>query len=264
LDHNKRLMQMDWNDRARSNPFHYICSERKNWDSESFFQSGEADYNQLVKPVLTKLGFNPEGKSMLEVGCGVGRITRCFARHFATVLASDISEEMLQRGRELHRGIENVVWMHGDGTTLKDVPSDSVDFVFSFLVLQHIPSKELQMGYLSEMLRVLKPGGVYCFQFNSLAGPTMNWKGRLIWGLIDMLVNSADDSWRRAIAKRLAAALGLDDLAAGRTWRGAAMDPREVSGAVQRAGGMAPQVTGLATPRTWCYGRKGNASARSE
>ena len=262
MDENKHFMQIDWNERARDNAFHYICSDRKDWDPESFFQSGEADYNALVNPVLVNLGFEPEGKSMLEVGCGVGRITRTFARHFAKVLALDISEEMLQRGRELHRDYENIVWLHGDGTAFRDVPSDSVDFVFSFLVLQHVPSKVLQLGYVGEMLRVLRPGGVYCFQFNSSPTPSMNWKGRLIWGLMDRLAHSPDHSWMRAVAKRLAAALGLDGLAAGRTWRGAVIDPREVSDTVLRSGGMAPQVTGAATIHTWCCGRKGDAHAR--
>ncbi|HEV2382714.1 MAG TPA: class I SAM-dependent methyltransferase [Terriglobia bacterium] len=249
-------MRVDWNERARDNAFHYICSERKDWDPASFFDSGEDDYARLVSPLLVKLNFTTEGKSMLEVGCGVGRVTRSFARRFGAVTALDISEEMLGQARQLNGDIHNIVWIHGDGMSLKGVPSESVDLVFSYLVLQHVPNKAVALGYVAEMLRVLRPAGVYCFQFNGAANPSMNWKGRLIWNLIDRLADSPQDSWMKGGAKRLAAILGLDGLAAGHTWRGAALDPGDIVEAVRRSGGLEPYITGRATSRTWCYGHK--------
>jgi len=263
IDEEARMMETDWNERARRNPFHYICCERTDWDPESFFQSGEDDYARLVAPVLSSLGFAPEGKSVLEVGCGVGRVTRSLARRFATVLALDVSEEMLRRGRELHQDFRNIVWVHGNGKTFQDVPSNSMDFVFSYLVLQHLPNKDLVLAYIHEMLRVLKPGGVYCFQFNGSADPSMNWRGRFVWSLIDKLLDSGQGSWERAAGRALAAALGLDGLAGGRTWRVAAVTPHDVLEEVRQSGGIEPHVTGWATPRTWCSGRKGDALARS-
>jgi SAM-dependent methyltransferase len=249
-------MQRDWDERARDNVFHYICSERGGWDRESFFQSGEEDYAQLVAPVLCKLGFAPAGKSMLEVGCGVGRVTRSFARRFTTVLALDISEEMLRRGRELNKDFANIVWVWGNGGTLEVVPSDSMDFVFSYLVLQHLPAKELVLSYVREMLRVLKPGGAYCFQFNGCLRPTMNWKGRLVWGLIDRSMEPHRGVLTRAAGRGLVSALSLDGLAAGKSWRGAAVPARQVLETVWQAGAAVHGVTGWGDPRTWCHGKK--------
>ena len=264
MNQNKDLMRTDWNERARSNAFHYICSERKDWDIESFFQSGEADYSQLVAPVLMRLGFDPEGKSMLEVGCGVGRITRSFARRFTTVLALDVSEEMLQRGRELLQDFENIVWVRGDGATFEGVSSNSTDFVFSYLVLQHLPNKELVLSYVREMLRVLRPGGVYCFQFNGCPYPSMNWKGRLVWGLIDRWVEPHRGPWARAGARRLASALTLDGLAAGKTWRGAVVHAREILETLWQSGAAVHGMTGWEAPRNWTYGRKCEASTQAQ
>jgi SAM-dependent methyltransferase len=249
-------MQRDWNERARRNAFHYICSERADWDPESFFQSGEQDYAELVAPVLLKLGFEPKGSSMLEVGCGVGRVTRSFAERFASVLALDVSEEMLERGKELNQGHPNITWLHGDGKTFVAVPSQSVDFVFSYLVLQHLPSTDLVLGYVREMLRVLKSGGVYLFQFNGCFAQTMNWKGRFIWALIDHSVNPKRGAWARATGRRLASALRLDGLAAGTTWRGPAVPARQVMEAVWQSGAAVYGVNGWEEPRAWCYGRK--------
>jgi SAM-dependent methyltransferase len=252
-------IEQDWDERARNNALHYICSDRQDWDLESFFRSGEEDYQQLVVPRLSSLGFEPPGKTMLEVGCGVGRVTRSFARRFATVYALDVSDEMLRRGRDLHPDYDNIIWLHGDGTCFAELADDSVDFVFSYLTLQHMPSTSLALGYVREALRVLKPSGVYCFQFNSLVSSTMNWKGRLIWGVIDRLREPVWSLSLDPVGRGLASLLSLDPLAAGRTWHGAVLPPHTALQAVRESGGTVRGVTGWGTARTWCYGYKTGA-----
>jgi len=255
-------IDLDWDERARSNALHYIRSDRRDWDLESFFKSGEEDYQQLVVPRLSALGFEPQGKTMLEVGCGVGRVTRSFAGRFARVYALDVSDEMLRRGRDLHADYENIVWLRGDGTRFPQLADDSVDFVFSYLTLQHMPSTDLAVAYVREILRVLKPSGVYCFQFNSFVGPTMNWKGRLIWGIIDRLREPVWSLNLDPVGRGLASLFRLDPLAAGRTWHGAVLPPHEALEAVWESGGAVRGVTGWGSPLTWCYGYKKGVQTR--
>ena len=50
------LMRQDWDERARKDAFHYIASWRKDWTPESFFQSGEEDYQRLVAPGFRTAG----------------------------------------------------------------------------------------------------------------------------------------------------------------------------------------------------------------
>lgn len=254
--HETDIIQQDWDDRARKNALHYICSERNDWDTESFFESGEADYDRLVAPFLANIGFVPKGKSVLEIGCGVGRVTRSFARRFSSVTALDVSTEMLDRGRELNKEFVNIQWTKGDGKTFANVQSNSIDFVFSYLVLQHIPSKDLVLANVREMMRVLKPGGAYCFQFNSCEYPTMNRKGRIFWHFIDRTVGAGRKTWVKTSGRRIAAAVGLDGLAAGKTWRGAILNPRDVLETVWESGGVAHGVRSWGEPRTWCFGTK--------
>src|SRR5215469_15035423 len=52
-------MRSDWNERARKDAFLYIASWNNNWDSASFFASGEKDYQNLVAPVLQRLSLDP-------------------------------------------------------------------------------------------------------------------------------------------------------------------------------------------------------------
>ena len=245
-------MRRDWDERARKDAFHYIASWRDDWDVESFFASGEQDYRQFVEPVLQQMGFEPKGKAVLEVGCGAGRMTRSFARRFESVCAFDVSPEMQKQAQGHLQDFPNVSWALGDGTTLSPVESQSVDFVFSYLVLQHLPTELLVVGFVREMLRVLRPSGTFLFQFNSATRPTMNWRGRLMWGAVDAF-------WAlgmRRASQSVASLFRLDAEIAGRSWRGASVEPSKVVEAVRAAGGSLARLEGEETSMTWCWGTR--------
>lgn len=252
----RQMMRNDWEERARKDAFSYIASWQRKWDPEQFLQSGEADYATFVEPVLAALHFDPCGKTMLEVGCGVGRMTRSFARRFGHVCGLDISPEMLRQACALHEGITNIDWLLGDGVGLSMIRSDSQDFVFSYIVLHHLPTEDLALDYICEMLRVLKPGGVFLFHFVSQTAPTMNWRGRLVWGVIDRLHEPVFGIRLQKASDCLASVLGLDRLAAGKTWRGAVLDVRVVLETAWKNGGAVQGITGWGTTMTWCYGHK--------
>jgi SAM-dependent methyltransferase len=245
-------MRQEWNERARKDAFYYVATWRQDWTVETFLESGEEEYLKLVQPVLEERHFVPEGGSMLELGCGAGRMTASFARRFAWVYALDISEAMQNLAKQHLARFSNIHWVLGDGTNLSAIPSESVDFVFSYLVLQHLPAEDLAMAYVREMLRVLKQGGMLLFQFNGATHPTMNWKGRLAWGTVDTLWVLNLKQISRAAARRL----GFDPETVGKNWRGARLDADKVVQAVRACGGSSVLVTGRGTPMTWCRGLK--------
>src|SRR6266481_3829263 len=247
-----KIMSRDWDARARKNAFHYIASWRKEWDPESFIASGEEDFERLVVPVLARCGLPAVGNCMLELGCGAGRMTSSFAKRFELVYALDLSQEMLSRGRQMHSAQKNILWLRSNGVDLSSVASDSIDFVFSYLVLQHLPKEELVLQYLREMLRVLRPGGAFLFQFNGGLEPTMNWRGRLSWGITDAL-------WavRLGVLSRTAAtAFGLDPALVGKSWRGASIAAGSVTECVNLSSGVVREINGENTPMAWCCGRR--------
>lgn len=247
-----QLMRQDWDERACKDAFHYIASWRKDWTPESFFESGEEDYQRLVAPVIDRCGWETQGKAMLELGCGAGRMTRSFAAHFSRVYAFDISTEMLGHAKALFPEASNVDWILGNGTDLAGLGDESVDFAFSYIVLQHMPEPSFAARYIREMLRVLKPGGLFLFQFNSLPKMTMNWKGRLAWKLVDF-------PWGlgfRQASRGIASMLGLPPDIAGKSWRGASLKAKMVRETVEGAGAAVKEMTGEETPMTWCYGLK--------
>lgn len=252
-------MRREWDARAGKNAFYYIASWRNDWDVTGFLKSGEEDYQQLVAPVLYRFGLSPEGKSMLELGCGAGRMTHSFAGHFGNVLAFDVSEQMLGRARVLLKEIPNVSFVLGDGVDLGAAADESVDFAFSYLVLQHLPAENLVLSYVREILRVLRPGGLCLFQFNGMKRPTMNWKGQFAWGVIDAL-------WSlrlRRVSRALARLLGFDPEMGGKTWHGTAVESSRVVEAVRAAGGRVLEVCGEDSARVWCCARKTEISSGS-
>jgi len=79
--------------------------------------------------------------------------------YFATVIGIDVSETMLRKGSE-SCPVE-AEWVHGDGVSLKGVADNSVDYVLTFEVFQHIASEEVLVAYFDEMSRVLRPGCIF-------------------------------------------------------------------------------------------------------
>ena len=246
------LMRQDWDERARRNAFHYIASWQEEWDLDAFLASGEYDYDTLVAPVLDRCGIPKSGECMLELGCGAGRMTRNFASRYRRVLAVDLSAEMLSRARKIHSSLENISWLRVGGADLACLASGSVDFVFSYLVLQHLPTRALAEQYIQEMLRVLRSGGGFMFQFNGSTAPTMNLRGRIAWRLVDALWSAR----LRSASRVVAAMLGLDPAAAGKSWRGAAIESSLVLHVVHDASGIVLETSGQGTPMTWCCGVK--------
>lgn len=98
-----------------------------------------------IKGVLEKCGI-AEGKKVLEVGASVGNNHQCHPNY----LGIEYSSVAVEQGKKRFGETLNVV--QGDATEL-DLESNSVDFLFTFATLEHIPEIEKA---LSEIERVLK------------------------------------------------------------------------------------------------------------
>lgn len=159
-------MERYWDDRAQEDPFHYVDNRETLGapNQESFWAAGEQVINQLCQD----LGISFQGdEKVIEIGCGIGRLTRAIAQRAASVEALDVSDVMLAHARSYNPELTNVRWVHGDGTSLSPLPDASFDGCISFVVFQHLPDPELTYGYIREMGRVLRPGGWAAFQLSN-------------------------------------------------------------------------------------------------
>src|SRR4051812_18618871 len=92
-----------WDARAREDAFYFV-DDRLTYrapQQERFWAGGEEALDALLAAVDAP-PIEPS-QTVLDLGCGVGRLTRPLAARAKRVVAVDVSYEMLCRGRELNR-----------------------------------------------------------------------------------------------------------------------------------------------------------------
>lgn len=173
-------MREDWNRRAREDAYYYVAFGRRGQDEEEFFASGLDPAQGLARELKRLPPCNPRARRALEIGCGLGRLMRHLAGEFGEIHGVDVSDEIVRMAREKLARIPHAHVHRTGGADLAAFADDSFDFVYSYAVFQHIPSREVIFAYLSEARRVLKSGGVLRFQVNGLPDmpPTIDtWCG---------------------------------------------------------------------------------------
>jgi len=187
-------MRRNWERRARENARHYVVTGQDRWNDEEFYRSGMVTLEEEVLNDLTNIcqGQDPRRMRVLEIGCGAGRVTRVFAGYFGEVHAVDISREMVRQARLAVSGFPGAHVYRNNGKDLSAVRSTwrsrfglgeplRMDFAFSFMVFQHIPSRPIIESYVREVHRLLRPGGLFKFQVQGCpeveADPDHSWVG---------------------------------------------------------------------------------------
>lgn len=221
-------MEKDWDMRAREDAMHSIITRERLWNEEEFFEKGARQAYHLCSEFFQSKGFQPSGKRMLDIGCGIGRLERGFAQMFGEVWGIDVSGEMVSQAIELNQPFEKIKFVKGNGRDLSSFTDEFFDFVFSHITFQHIPEKRVILNYFSEVHRVLKPGGLFKIQLRK------PWAGvafafgfipipRLIFPYIPKVM------W--TIYEHLALR-GKKSLYRGNTWRGSGISETEAKQAL--------------------------------
>ena len=163
-------LKQEWEELAQMDPFWAILTfpDRKfgKWKVDEFFHTGELEIQQVMKSTRP-LGRPSGSGSVLDFGCGVGRLTRALAGYFEKAYGLDISENMLARARELNHSIRNCQFILNTESHLEIFGDGAFDMVYTNKVLQHISSRRIIRDYLAEFLRVLKREGLLVFQLLS-------------------------------------------------------------------------------------------------
>jgi ubiquinone/menaquinone biosynthesis C-methylase UbiE len=129
-------------------------------DPEAFDAAGRPDAQKLAQYI------GPTD-TVLDLGCGIGRVTRYVAPLCREIWAVDASETMLGFARERLADVPNVRFLLGRGTSLPELESASIGFAYSLLTLQHI-EREHAFILLHEVRRVLRDTGQAYLTFPNL------------------------------------------------------------------------------------------------
>jgi len=153
-------MQAAW---SQPNTFDtkYIVANQQGWeDPKEYLKAAEGEITWFVLGDETYLnGKNLKESTIIEVGCGHGRLMRPLADKFKEVHGTDATYERIMEARFRCKDYSNITVTQNDGHTLRQYADNSFDFAYCHGVLVHINSKKVINNYIREMGRVLKPGG---------------------------------------------------------------------------------------------------------
>jgi len=140
-----------WDDISkRPNWIQYILPKRT---ADEFAEEG-----RLQAEAILKL-FPLTGGTVIDYGCGIGRISRHMAKHADRMIGLDICEAFLARARQQDSSTEFVL---SDAFTEQNV----ADFVYSISVMQHNTEANVKQA-MASIHRMLKPGGACLVSFAS-------------------------------------------------------------------------------------------------
>ncbi|HEY4480973.1 MAG: Methyltransferase family protein [Parcubacteria group bacterium GW2011_GWC1_43_61] len=161
----KYFQKIKWDVLARIKPNYFIYSDIKNNDESKYINSGREDVQRLIiNDDILKSKINFSNSSILEIGCGNGRMSQFLSENFKKVYAVDISPRMIGLARQRLESFENIEFLTTNGSKLP-IQNNAVDFVFSYIVFQHFPNLWMVERNLREIKRVLKDDGIAKIQF---------------------------------------------------------------------------------------------------
>lgn len=169
-------MNRDLSEKSREFLQHHEIHAR--WESDYLNPEMDNFYDLAFCDILRRLQPTAASK-ILDAGCGYCYHTVRLARSGAKITAVDFSEVALAAARRTvdQAGISDQVIVRQADLTALPFESDSFDYVVSWGVLMHIPQLEKA---LSELARVLRPGGVLVLGENNMHALDVSVRERLI------------------------------------------------------------------------------------
>lgn len=194
-------LRQTWQTLGKDDPLWAILTHpdrrRGRWDLERFLATGEADVTRYIG-LLRDAGHIGSFGSVLDFGCGVGRLSLAWGRRADAVTGVDIAATMIERGRLIVAAAPNVRLLVNEGVDLRQFPDDTFDLAFSHICLQHMPWL-LAARYIAEFGRVTAPGGFVAFQLPSRGPEGISTRRRIVDAL-PAGVRTRYRRWRRGTA----------------------------------------------------------------
>lgn len=158
-------------------------------DTRKKWWRGFGNFDRYLKP----------GDSVVDLGCGNGRMAETFLQAKVKYLGIDDSEELIKIAKERYQDNSNISFMVGNVTDL-NLPQNEFNLAIIIAVLHHIPGEELKLKIFKDVFKILKPGGYIVistwnlWRFKYLKKyffKSYNWKQKIIrrsWNIKDAFV----------------------------------------------------------------------------
>ena len=174
MKENSRFKQeITWEEKANGNPLFAVMSDNiflnkdKNITKEDlslFYSKGQLLWNRYFSDLINNL-INRDDITIVEFGCGMGRILSVPASLGFNCIGIDISETQLDLAKKHFPTKENTTFIQSIPKSQFNIEEESVDLIYSFAVFQHIKNVSDVLYSLDELVRILKRGGIMRIQF---------------------------------------------------------------------------------------------------
>lgn len=146
--------------------------QKKYWTEHSadltveamMLDSKASDLDKEERPEVLSLLPTYEGKSVLELGAGIGRFTGELAKKAGQVLALDFIESVIKKNESINGHHKNVKFMCADVTSPSlNISPNSIDLIFSNWLLMYLSDEEVE-NLAERIVKWLRPGGYIFFR----------------------------------------------------------------------------------------------------
>jgi 2-polyprenyl-3-methyl-5-hydroxy-6-metoxy-1,4-benzoquinol methylase len=123
-------------------------------------EEGREDFGDLELSMLflKKTGLLEKQHSILEIGCGVGKLCNTlYDMDYHDVSGIDISSSAIAFGKNCYPHLK----LHCMDASVLEFPDEHFDICLSFDVVEHLPDIN---AHFKEVRRILKPKGKYVFE----------------------------------------------------------------------------------------------------
>lgn len=129
-------------------------------NKQFFFDSGFKYTENLFSLIYSKIDKDFKPRSILDYGCGPGRMVIPFSSYTKEIVGIDISEDMLKEAEKNcdDFGVNNATFYLANDN-LKFANREKFDLIHSFIVLQHLRVKRGEK-IIKQLIDLLAPGGI--------------------------------------------------------------------------------------------------------
>ncbi len=162
----KRVIE-NWEELAKKDALWSILTDPakkdNKWDEQEFFKTGKLEVETMLNYLIENKWLTKFGTA-LDFGCGVGRITRALCTRFEKSIGIDASETMIKKATDINKKYMNKVeFIANKKDNLNVIKDGSISFIYSVIVLQHLPKKQA-LNFIREFMNKLEHNGILVFQ----------------------------------------------------------------------------------------------------
>ena len=162
----KEKIREYWDAAAQRDPIRETVTQWPDEDDNKYWERWVEEGEYVADKIMSNCPV--PRPNALEIGPGMGRITVQMLKRVRSIVALDISSEMVGRISEIMVGVPNFTAYVIDNEDLDFLPADHFELAYAIAVFQHADKKTFYR-YLRGIRRALCPGGVLFFGVMDLA-----------------------------------------------------------------------------------------------